>query len=234
MLGGVGRVQSRDLVERRLRAVGPDRAIDRRRKGRDGAMDLADEIERDLVVGELLPVDHPVDEVDRIAIGGEGHQDSAVERVESPLVEIFRLEADRRAVGDDLQIMVGEARQQGPAGDLADMAWSQLVQLAFAAKSRAEEDDLRILAVLREIEKNAVRAEIGDIAGLEIADRRVGAAVQQRHPIIIGANVHPALVEADLGRPLHHRLVLAMAVRGGLVLEFLKAVHIWASSAAPD
>ena len=35
------------------------------------------------------------------------------------------------------------------------------------------------------------------LAGLEVLDRRIVAAVEQRAPIIIGADVHPALVGAD-------------------------------------
>ena len=46
-----------------------------------------------------------------------------------------------------------------------------------------------------------MRAEIVEIVGLEILDRGVGAAAEQRHPVIIGADVHAALVDADLGRP---------------------------------
>src|SRR3546814_10978975 len=61
------------------------------------------------------------DEVDRLAVGREGEQDAAVHDRRAAVVHELGLETDRRAVGDDLKIMVGQPRQQRPAGDLADM-----------------------------------------------------------------------------------------------------------------
>ena len=55
------------------------------------------------------------------------------------------LEADRRAVGDDLHIMVGQARQQRAAGDVGDGA-HVVVKPAFVADRGADIGDRRIVA----------------------------------------------------------------------------------------
>ena len=96
-----------------------------------------------LAVGELLPVDHAVDEVDRFPVRGQRHQDAAIERIVAALADEFGLEADRRAIGDDLQIMIGEAREQGAARHLGDVA-DRGVEPAFDAQRAAEEGDRRV------------------------------------------------------------------------------------------
>jgi hypothetical protein len=47
----------------------------------------------------------------------------------------------------------------------------------------------------------------------------IGAAVEQRHPVIVGANVHAALVDADLGRRLDRRFVVDGCAVVGLFPE---------------
>jgi hypothetical protein len=43
-----------------------------------------------------------------------------------------------------------------------------------------------------------VRSEIGDRLGLDVSDRRVWPPLQQRHPVIISAHMHPPLVAAEI------------------------------------
>ena len=69
---------------------------------------------------DRLPVDDAVDEVDRVAVRREGHQDAAIADGLAALVLELGLEADRRAVGDDLHVMVGQARQQRAARHVGD------------------------------------------------------------------------------------------------------------------
>src|SRR3546814_13542091 len=58
---------------------------------------------------------------------------------------------------------------------------------------------------------------------LQVAERGIGPPVQQRHPVIIGADVHPAFVDADLGRRLHRRLVFPGEV--GAFIESPEIFH---------
>src|SRR3546814_12338897 len=69
---------------------------------------------------DVCSSDLPEDEVDRLAVGREGEQDAAVHDRRAAVVHELGLEIDRRAAGDDLKIMVGQPRQQRPAGGLAD------------------------------------------------------------------------------------------------------------------
>ena len=76
---------------------------------------------------------------------------------------------------------------------------------AFVADRGADIGDGGIVAAAGEVEQHAVRGEILDVGGLQILDRREVAAVEQRHPIIIGADMHAALVGADRGRDVVRR-----------------------------
>ena len=95
------------------------------------------------------------------------------------------------------------------------------VQPAFLAQCAAEIGDRRIGHVAAEVEQHAVRAEVDDVLGLQILDRRIGAALQQRHPVIIGAHVHAPLVATQV----EHAIVdIALGVRiarvdGHLILQ---------------
>jgi hypothetical protein len=75
-----------------------------------------------------------------------------------------------------------------------------------------------------------VGTEIPDPLRLQIGDGGVGAAVQQRHPIIIGAHMHAALVDADLRRPLDRRLVIGGGGPGRILFKPAIAVHVGLSS----
>src|SRR3546814_18618190 len=95
---------------------------------------------------------------DRIAVGGERDQDAAVHGVEAALADEFGLEADRRAIGNDLEIMVGQPGQQRAAryvGDGPDLA----VKVAFLAQRPADERHGRVLAAGGETEQHAVWTE---------------------------------------------------------------------------
>src|SRR3546814_8010627 len=76
----------------------------------------------DLVAaGDLLPTDDSVDEINGIVVGRKGHQYAAIEYFHAALIDEFGFEADGRAIRDDLQIMVGQARKQGPAGHIINI-----------------------------------------------------------------------------------------------------------------
>ena len=55
----------------------------------------------------FLPVDHPINEVDGIVIGRERQQNAPIKRIVAAHILEFGLKADWRAVGDDLQMVIG-------------------------------------------------------------------------------------------------------------------------------
>ncbi len=112
------------------------------------------------------------------------------------LVDEFGLEPDRRAVGNDLQIMIGQPRQQRSArhlGDLLDI----IRQTAFGTNGGAHIRGRRAISTGGEIEQDTVWREVRDAAGFEVLDRGIVAAVEQRYPIIVSTDMHAALVGAD-------------------------------------
>ena len=148
------------------RAVGPcgKRAFGARRIGQGGQrlVDFEQQIVGGLLVGQFLPVDHPEDEIDGVVVAGKRQQDAAIHDRDAALVDEFGLEADRCLVGDDLQMVIGDARQQrasGNVGQLGDRARSA----AFDCELVAEKHDRRILDAAGEIEQHAVGAEIGQV-----------------------------------------------------------------------
>src|SRR3546814_2297431 len=66
----------------------------------------------------FLPVDHAHDEIDRVVVGRKGQQYAAIHDLDAAIALILGLEADWGAVGDDLQIMVGQPRQLRTPGNL--------------------------------------------------------------------------------------------------------------------
>jgi hypothetical protein len=119
--------------------------------------------------------------------------------------------------------MVGEPGKERALGDLADPA-DVPDQIAFLAQRIAQPGDLGIVASVREIEQDAVRPEVAERFRVERPDRRIGPAVEQRDPIIIGANMHSPLVEADLRRHLDAAMFLGRAVIR-LLVKCPQAVH---------
>src|SRR3546814_13880551 len=81
------------------------------------------------LAGDLLPTDDSVDEINGIVVGRKGHQYAAIEYFHAALIDEFGFEADGRAIRDDLQIMVGQARKQGPAGPIIN-----IMNLAFRSE----------------------------------------------------------------------------------------------------
>ena len=112
------------------------------------------------------------------------------------LIDEFGLEPDRRAVGDDLQIMIGQSRQQGSARHLGDLL-DVLGQAALEADRGADVRCGGVALAGGEVEQHAIRREVGDAARIEILDRRIIATIEQRNPIVIGTDVHAALVGPD-------------------------------------
>ena len=108
------------------------------------------------------------------------------------------------------------------------------VEPAFGAQRAAEKGDLGIVGVAREIEQHAVRPEILDRVRIDVLDRGIGAAVEQRDPVIVGADVHAPLVDADLGRPLDGGLVLGGGRECRVVVKSPQAVHISAPRRPSD
>ena len=176
------------------RAIGPD--CGRRAGQRRGAQGVAHFLFQrgaHLGVGQFLPVDHAEHEIDRLVIRREGHQYAAIENVRPALVDEFGLEADRRGIGDDLEIMVGQPRHERAGGHVIDIG-DRSFDLAFLPQGGAEIHDRRVFETRAEIEQDAVGAEIVQFFRCEILDRGQGAVAQQRGPIIIGPHLHPPFV----------------------------------------
>ena len=144
-----------------------------------------------------LPVDHAVDEIDRVAVRREGHQDAAIADRLAALVDELGLEADRRAVGDDLQIMVGQPRQQRAARDVGDRCGRcRRARIPRGSPRRCTASpDCRAPPV--KSSSTLCGAKSPRLAGSRSSIDGIIAAVEQRHPIIIGADMHPPLVGAD-------------------------------------
>ena len=124
--------------------------------------------------------------------------------------------------------MVGQARQQRPARHLLDVL-DAFVEPAFFADCGADVGRRGIVAAGGEIEKDAVGGEVADLARLQILDRRIVATAQQRDPIIVGADMHPALVGADFDV----RLLRRRAFRRRRGVEFARMLAITVHYAGP-
>ena len=152
-----------------------------------------------LLVGQFFPVDHAVDEIDRLVVARERQENAAIQDRLAALVHEFRFEADRRLIGENLHVVVGDPRKQRPAGHVVQLA-DVAMRAAFFRKRLAKEVDRRVFYSAAEVEQDAVGAEIGQVMGLEIADCGKVPVSQQAGPVIVGAHLHAALVLADGGR----------------------------------
>ncbi len=175
-------------------------------------------------VGDFLPVHHTEDKIDRFAVRRKRQQDAAIHDVDPAIIDEFGFEADRRAVGDNLKIMVGQARQQRPSRHVADSA-NPHRQKALLAQRIAHEGDQRILHPAREIEQNGIRPEIGKIADIEILNRRIASLAQHLRPEIIGAHVHAPLIGADLRGCLDPLLVVIVVRSVEVGPEIAHRIH---------
>ena len=165
-------------------------------------IDFEQQLVRGQLVGHLLPVDHAVDEVDRLVVARIGQQDAAIEDLHPALVHEFGLEPDRRLVGENLHVVVGDAAQQR-AGRHVRQVGDRAMPAAFLRESLAKELHGGVLDAGGEVEQHAVGAEIGEVRGIEIVDQREHPLAQLARPVIIGAHLHPALVLTDrFGRQL--------------------------------
>ena len=121
--------------------------------------------------------------------------------------------------------MVGQPRQQRAAWHVGDGA-HVVVEAAFLAHGRADIRQRGVVAPAGEVEEDAVRREILDLGGLQVLDRGEVAAVQQRDPVIIGADMHPPLVGADGGSDIVACFDLAGRRRIEVVGKLAVAVHV--------
>src|SRR3546814_17264208 len=90
----------------------------------------------DVCSSDLFPVDDAVDEIDSVLVGRKRHQDTAIARGVAARADEFGLEAERRAIGDDFKIMIGEARKQRASRPLGD-AGDRGLENAFIAQRAA-------------------------------------------------------------------------------------------------
>ena len=129
-----GETRRRFIVDMlRIGAVGPHRhRCGQRRCAAQRLLDRQLQLFGLIGSDRFLPVDDAHDEIDGVVVGREGQQDAAIHDRRAAIVDELGLEADRRAVGDDLEIMVGQPRQQRPARHLADMG-DRCVERAFLA-----------------------------------------------------------------------------------------------------
>ena len=144
----------------------------------------------------FFPVDHAINEIDRVIVGRQWHQNAAIHRVVTRRIDEFGFEADRRTIGDDLKIMVGQPRQQRPCRHIGNRQ-RLFVETAFMVQFDTEIRDCRIFGAACEIEQHAIGAEISQFFRVQVLDRRQGATVKQRHPVIVSAHVHASLIASD-------------------------------------
>ena len=162
------------------------------------------------LVGHFLPVDHAIDEIDGVIVAGERQQDTAIQHGRAALVHEFRFEADRRLVGEDLHVMVGDAAQQRAAGNIVQRL-DLVIGVALAGELCAEIGDGRIFDTGSEVEQNRERTEIVERFGLEVFDAGEAAVFQQAGPEIIGPDLHAPLVLSDRrGGRLHFHAVILL------------------------
>ncbi|MFD2779852.1 hypothetical protein ACFS32_00320 [Novosphingobium pokkalii] len=160
-------------------------------------------------VGQFLPVDHAIDVVEAGAGGRERQQDAAIENRAPALVGEFRLEADRRLVGDDLHVVIGDARQDRAAGHLAQPR-QRTVVVAIGQQRTADIGDGRVFQPGIEMQQHRMIGKIGQVPVEQRADQRQTAFAQHAGPEIVGAHLHAALVRIHQRR---QRLIVEIAFR---------------------
>ena len=148
------------------------------------------------LVGHLLPVDHAVDVIDRAIVARIGQQDAAIEQAGAGGVLEFGFESDRRLIGEDLHVMIGDAAQHRAARHARQLVERGAVA-AFGAQFLADIGEPRIVHVVGQVEQQRMRSEIARRGGIEIVDVGKGAVAQQAGPVVVGAHLHAAFVLAD-------------------------------------
>ncbi len=150
-----------------------------------------------LLVGNFLPVDHAIDEIDRLAVARIGQQDPAVQQGGTACPDEFRLEPDRRLVGKDLQVMVGNPAQHRASGHCRKQRGACARQPGFAGQLAPHETQLRVVDVAGQVEQDRIGAEIGQRVGIEVGDQRQVEFAEQACPVIISPHLHAALILAN-------------------------------------
>ena len=182
-------------------------------------IDLEQQLVGGQLVGHFLPVDHAIDEVDRLVVAREGQQDPAIEDRHPGVVDELGLEPDRRLIGEDLHVVIGDAAQQRARRHVGKPGDDHAIRVAFRRELFAKEAHRRIVDTEGEIEQHRMRAEIGEIAGIKILNAGEHVFAEQARPMVVGAHLHAALVLAD-----GMRRELAGASRlGAVVLAVLPA-----------
>ena len=170
-----------------------------------------------LLVGHFLPVDHAVDEIDRLVVARIGQQDPAIEHRYAARIDEFGLEADRRLVGEDLHVMVGDPAQYRTSGYLRQQRGSA-VEIAFIRQFGADEADHWVVDIVSQVEQHRIGAEIAQLFGVEVGNMWEVEITEQAGPVVVGAHLHAALVLSDRrGR----RIELGVGLLDIVVVEVL-------------
>ena len=158
--------------------------------------DFEQQLVRRRLVGHLFPIDDAVDEVDRLVVARIGQQYAAVEHGRSAIVHEFCLEADRRLIGEDLHVMVGNPAKHGAARYIRQ-ADDQLVMATLVGQIRADILHGRVLDPVGEVEQHGIGAEVVEPVGLQIVDVGIVAIAEQAGPMVVGAHLHAPLILAN-------------------------------------
>src|SRR3546814_15463300 len=102
-------------------------------------------------------------------VGRKGHQYAAIEYFHAALIDEFGFEADGRAIRDDLQIMVGQARKQGPAGHIINIM-NLAFNVAFPPSRPSHISNSRTFHSRRELQKHDMWSEVLYISGLTVSN----------------------------------------------------------------
>ena len=187
----VGNHADQSEVEDVVAIVAIDVAI-----GVERLVDLEQQFVRGALICHLFPVDDAVDEIDGLVVGRERQQDAAIHHVRFALVDEFRLEPDRRLVGEDLHVVVGYPAQQR-AGRHIVQPLDLMVGAAFVGQPLAKKSDDRVFDAGSKVEQDGIGAEIAQFRRFQRFDRREGALAQQARPIIVRPHLHAPLVLPD-------------------------------------
>ena len=185
--------------------------------------DFEQQLVRSRLVRQFFPVDDAIDEVDRFIVARIWQQDAAIQHGAAALVDEFRLETDRRLVGDDLHVMVGDAAQQGSCRNIRKLR-DFVFRAAFPGQFRTQILDRGIVHAVREIEQHRMGPEIIEAVGFEVFDGRIVAIAQQAGPVIVRAHLHAAVILAyRRRRRFHANMVVVVEAEIVLVREFLRS-----------
>ena len=182
-----------------------------------------------LLVGHFLPVDHAIDEIDRLVIARVGEQNTAIEDVRAPFVGEFRFESDRCLIGDDLHVMIGNAAQHRSTGH-GRQTGKRAVLTGLDRQFGADERNLRIVDIVRQVEQNRIGPEVVERVGFEVGNVWEVEIAEKRRPVIVGANLHAAFVLADRR---WRRIEIGVVLLDVVVVEVLLSITEAEKAAQP-